>query len=132
MRDIDIAGKSAYIPNADVDVAAVRPGDATEATFSGAGKAGPRVDERAEARQHRDASAAKSLADFNAADITTPEQFIGFLCSAGFSRAFAKNVTDRSAFKLAAEPSVENSTIVQAIRDMQRRLGAANGKDDGQ
>lgn len=90
-------------------------GHSEEATSNGASHAGPRV-ERAEARQQRDASTAPVTISVIARDITDYKAFVTFLQDAGFSRAFAKRVINRDAFKSsAAEPSAELSQVADAI-----------------
>lgn len=103
--------------------APVRPGHSEEATLIGASQAGPRV-ERAEARQQRDdpVAVAQTL-PVNVSDITDYKAFVAFLHSAGFSRAFAKRVTNRDAFRSAADPSAQNQQIAEAIRASIAALG---------
>lgn len=104
---------------------AVRPDASAETLSSGASHAGPRV-ERAEARQQRDASTAPLVLSVNASEITDPKAFMAFLQRAGFSRTFAKRVTNRDAFKSAAEPSAETSQIAEAITAITAMLRAGN------
>lgn len=98
--------KSDFASNVEAEHVAVRPDEFAETTSSGASHAGPRV-ERAEARQQRDASTAPVTLSVNASEITDPKAFMAFLQRAGFSRTFAKRVTNRDAFKSAAEPEPE-------------------------
>lgn len=95
---------------AEADRVAVRPDTSREATSHGASHAGPRV-ERAEARQQRDASCAPVTLTVTASDITDAKSFVDFLHRAGFSRAFAKRVTNRDAFKSSADVSPENPAL---------------------
>lgn len=98
--------KSDFGRSVEAEHVAVRPDASAETTSSGASHAGPRV-ERAEARQQRDASTAAVTLSVNASEITDPKAFMAFLLRAGFSRTFAKRVTNRDAFKSAAEPEPE-------------------------
>ncbi|MBI2713148.1 MAG: hypothetical protein HYX37_01675 [Rhizobiales bacterium] len=82
----------------------------------GASQAGPRV-ERAEARQQRDDPVAVApKPSVNVSDITDYKAFVAFLHNVGFSRAFARRVTNRDAFKSAAEPSADNQQVANAIK----------------
>lgn len=108
-------GKSDSAANVEAGNVAVRPDDPAETLSSGASHAGPRV-ERAEARQQsRDASTAPATISVNASTITDYKAFVAFLQEAGFSRTFAKRVTNRDAFK-AAEPAADDQQIADAIR----------------
>lgn len=122
----DLTGidKSDSTPRAETGEVAVRPDAPAEATSSGASHAGPRV-ERAEARQQRDASTAPVNLSVNASDITDYKAFVAFLQDAGFSRAFAKRVTNRDAFRAAAEPSAEDQQVAHAIKAQFAALGEA-------
>lgn len=105
--------------------APVTPGHSEEATLIGASDAGPRV-ERAEARQQRDDLVAVAQSpSVKATDITDYKAFVTFLHAAGFSRAFAKRVTNRDAFKVAAEPNPDDQQIAQAIRTKFAEIGLA-------
>lgn len=119
------SSKSDFAQGVEAENAPVRPGDPAETTSSGASHAGPRV-ERAEARQQRDASTAAVTLSVNASEITDPKAFMAFLQRAGFSRTFAKRVTNRDAFTSAAEPSAETSQIAQAITAITAKLRAGN------
>ncbi len=115
-NNLTIAGKSVSADRAEAEIAApVTLGHSDEATSSGASHAGPRV-ERAEARQQRDASTAPVNLSVIASDITDYKAFVAFLHEAGFSRGFAKLVTNGDAFKSAAEPSADDSQIAEAIK----------------
>jgi len=103
-EDLTQASKSVPDPTVEAESAPVRPGDSAETTSSGASHAGPRV-ERAEARQQRDASTAAVTLSVNASEITDPKAFMAFLQRAGFSRTFAKRVTNHDAFESAAVAS---------------------------
>lgn len=69
-----------------------------------------------------------------ASDITDAKSFVDFLHRAGFSRAFAKRVTNRDAFKVAAEPlpsSPEESelvSLVDQIKETAAAIGAASNR----
>ncbi len=117
------AGKSDSDPTVEAEYVAVRPDVPAETLSDGASHAGPPV-ERAEARQQRDVPTAVSLS-VTASDITDPKAFMAFLQRAGFSRTFAKRVTNRDAFKSAAEPSVDDQQIVHAITSLFAAAGAA-------
>ena len=111
-NDLTETGKSDSAEHVEAESVAVRPDTSAETTSDGRGYAGPRV-ERAEARQqNRDAATATNLP---ASNITDYVGFVNFLCDAGFTRAFAKRVTNRDAFNSAADPSPDDSQIAEAI-----------------
>lgn len=116
--DENLTGNSKQESDAPAETEITVPvmlGHSEEATLIGASQAGPRV-ERAEARQQRDDPvAAAPKPQVNVSDITDYKAFVAFLHNAGFSRAFAKRVTNRDAFKSAAEPSDENSPAAEAV-----------------
>lgn len=119
-----IGDRESTLPVEANDVA-VRPDVLAETTLNGASHAGPRV-ERAEARQqNRDASTAAVTLSVNASDITDYRSFVGFLHQAGFSRAFAKRVTNRDAFKSVAEPSADDQPVTQVIASLFADASAA-------
>lgn len=122
------SSKSSLLEAAEADRVAVRPDTSREATSHGASHAGPRV-ERAEARQQRDASCAPVTLIVTASDITDAKSFVDFLHRAGFSRAFAKRVTNRDAFKVAAEslPSSPEESELVSLVDQIKETAAAIG-----
>lgn len=119
------SAKSDFAPNVEAEHVAVRPDVPAETLSSGASHAGPRV-ERAEARQQRDASTAPATLTVNASEITDPKAFMAFLQRAGFSRTFAKRVTNRDAFKSAAEPEPQ-ATHAESAQDLLREALAQLG-----
>lgn len=118
--------KSDLAEGVEAENAPVMPGDPAETTSSGAGQAGPRV-ERAEARQQRDASTATVTLSVNASEITDPKAFKAFLRRAGFSRTFAKRVTNHDAFESAAEQPSDDTADTRVAEALTSLIGRLKG-----